>query len=300
MERGGDPTHGCHAGCVIQCSQTYKDKEGREVTSGFEYETIWSFGAPTGIRDLDIIAEIDRVMDDIGVDSIETGIAMGVAVDAGILEYGDGQRALELVRDELAHGTPLGRIIGGGAGMVGKLYGLVRVPVVKNQGITAYEPRAIKGQGVTFATNTMGGDHTTGFAVANNIMHIGGHLDPHKKEGQIELSRGLQILTAALDSTGMCLFVAFPLAENPDTMSSLLEMISARLGTELDYDSFVELGTRVIKVEREFNKRAGLGAADDRLPEFMRYEPLPPHNVVWDFTGEELDSVWAFLDEEEQ
>jgi aldehyde:ferredoxin oxidoreductase len=56
----------------------------------------------------------------------------------------------------------------------------------------------------------------------------------------------------------------------------------------------------VIKVEREFNKKAGLGAADDRLPEFMRYEPLPPHNVVWDFTGEELDSVWAFLDEEEQ
>ena len=296
VERHGDTTHGCHAGCVMQCSQTYNDKEGKVLTSGFEYETIWSFGAHAGIQDLDLIAELDRIMDDLGVDSIETGIAVGVAVDAGILSYGDGQRILELVRDELAQGTPLGRIIGAGAAEIGRLYGLVRIPVVKNQGITAYEPRAVKGQGVTFATNTMGADHTTGYAVANNIMHIGGHLDPLSKEGQVELSRQLQILTAAIDSTGMCLFIAFPLSENPETMSSLIEMISARLGVDLEYSNFEELGVKTLKVEREFNLKAGLTKAHDRLPEFMSYEPLPPHNVVWDFSGEELDEVWNFLD----
>jgi len=300
VERNGDTTHGCHAGCVMQCSQTYNDKEGKEVTSGFEYETIWSFGAHTGIQNLDLIARLDHLMDDLGVDSIETGIAMGVAVDAGLLVYGDGQRALELIRDEMANGTPLGRIIGAGAAEIGRLYGLVRVPVVKNQGITAYEPRAVKGQGVSFATNTMGGDHTTGYAVANNIMHIGGHIDPHTKEGQVELSRQLQIITAAIDSTGMCLFIAFPLSENPDTLSSLIEMISAKLGVELDYSNFEELGIKTLKVEREFNKKAGLTNAHDRLPEFMKYEPLPPHNVVWDFTGEELDALWDFIDNPEK
>jgi aldehyde:ferredoxin oxidoreductase len=171
--------------------------------------------------------------------------------------------------------------------------------VVKNQGITAYEPRAVKGQGVSFATNTMGGDHTTGYAVANNILHIGGHNDPHAKEGQVELSRQLQITIAAIDSTGMCLFIAFPLSENPDILSSLIEMISAKLGVELDYSNFEELGIKTLKVEREFNKKAGLTNAHDRLPEFMKYEPLPPHNVVWDFTGEELDALWDFIDNPE-
>jgi aldehyde:ferredoxin oxidoreductase len=129
-------------------------------------------------------------------------------------------------------------------------------------------------------------------------MHVGGHLAPHSKEGQVELARNLLILTAGIDATGMCLFIAFPLAENPDTMPALIEMISARFGTELDYDSFIELGIKTLKLERAFNKKAGLTNAHDRLPEFMTYEPLPPHNVVWDFTGDEIDEVWNFIDKD--
>jgi aldehyde:ferredoxin oxidoreductase len=293
-ERDGQTHHPCHRGCVIQCSQVYNDKDGNYLTSGFEYETIWSFGAHAGIRDLDIIAKLDNIMDDIGVDSIETGVTMGLAVDAGILEYGDGEAALKLVGEDVANGTPLGRIIGGGAGNLGKLYGLVRVPVVKNQGIPAYEPRAVKGQGITYATNPMGADHTSGYAVATNILGVGGQVDPLKKEGQIELSRNLQISTAAIDSTGMCLFVAFPVLDDPDAMPAIIDMINARFGCELNFDSVMELGAHILKMERDFNIKAGLTSAHDRLPEFMSYEKLPPHDVIWDFTPEELDSFWDF------
>jgi len=293
-ERDGNTTHGCHAGCVIQCSQVYNDKEGKYLTSGFEYETIWALGAHLGIKDLDQIAKIDALMDDLGLDSIETGVTLGLAVDAGILEFGDGEKAYSLLADELANGTPLGRIIGSGTGNLGKLYGLVRVPVVKNQAIPAYEPRAVKGQGITYATTTMGADHTAGYAVATNILNSGGYVDPLRKEGQVELSRNLQIASAAVDSTGMCIFVAFPALDDPTCLPELIDMINARFGIELTGDDVTNLGKNILKTERAFNIKAGFTSADDRLPEFMKYEALPPHNVTWDFTNEEIDAFWDF------
>ncbi|CAE10858.1 aldehyde ferredoxin oxidoreductase family protein [Wolinella succinogenes] len=292
--RGGKTTHGCHAGCVIQCSQIYNDADGNYLTSGFEYETIWAFGSNAGIQDLDQIAKIDALMDDLGVDSIETGVTLGIAVDAGIVNYGDGEKIYDLIKNDIAKGTPLGRILGGGTHLVGKLYGLVRVPTVKGQGMPAYEPRAVKGQGVTYATSTMGADHTAGYAVATNILNSGGYVDPLKKEGQIILSRNLQIATAAVDSTGMCIFVAFPLLDDPKSLTALVDMINARFGTSLTGDDVTNLGMKILKTERAFNLKAGLTPSDDRLPEFMKYESLPPHNVVWDFTNEELDSFWDF------
>jgi aldehyde:ferredoxin oxidoreductase len=292
--RGGKTTHGCHAGCVIQCSQVYNDKDGNYLTSGFEYETIWALGSNFGINDLDLIAKIDGLMDDLGVDSIETSVTLGLAVDAGILAYGDGQKAYELLSKDLPNGTPIGRIIGGGTHILGKLYGLVRVPTVKGQGIPAYEPRAVKGQGITYATTPMGADHTAGYAVATNILNSGGYVDPLKKEGQVELARNLQIATAAVDSTGMCIFVAFPALDDPKCLPALVDMINARFGCNLSIDDVVNLGKTILKREHEFNIKAGFGKADDRLPEFMKYETLPPHNVVWDFTGEEIDEFWNF------
>ncbi len=296
-ERGGKTTHGCHAGCVIQCSQVYPDKDGNYLASGFEYEMIWAFGANLGIKDLDLIAKIDHLMDDLGVDAIETGVTLALATETDLIEYGDGERAYEILKYEVAKGTPVGRIVGSGAGNLGKLYGLVRVPVVKNQGIPAYEPRAIKGQGVTYATTPMGADHTAGYAVATNILNSGGYIDPLKKEGQLELARNLQIASAAVDSTGMCIFVAFPALDDPACLPALIDMINARFGINLTGDDVTGLGERIIKTEREFNKKAGLTNSADRLPEFMKYEKLPPHDVVWDFTNEEIDSVWGYLDE---
>jgi len=292
--RGGSTTHGCHAGCVIQCSQTYNDKDGNYLASGFEYEMIWAFGANFGINDIDLIAKIDNLMDDIGVDAIETGVTFGVAAEGGLLEFGDGETVYKILSEDVPKGTPVGKIIGSGAGNVGKLYGLVRVPVVKNQSIPAYEPRAIKGQGITYATTPMGADHTAGYAVATNILNSGGYIDPLKKEGQVELSRNLQIASAAIDSTGMCIFVAFPALDDPACLPALIDMINARFGINLTGDDVTNLGARILKTEHEFNLKAGLGAADDRIPEFMKYEPLPPHNVVWDFTNEEIDAFWDF------
>lgn len=291
-ERGGKPTHSCHNGCVIRCSQQYVDKAGGYITSGFEYETIWGLGADACIKNLDEIAYIDRAMDEVGIDSIETAVTIAVAMDAGVIPWGDGKAALDLV-EQIGKGTPLGRIIGSGAAVTGKVFGMTRVPVVKNQAIPAYDPRAVKGVGLTYATSPMGADHTAGYAVATNILKVGGFVEPLKKDGQVELSRNLQIATAAVDSTGMCLFIAFAILDIADGFNALIDMINAQYGLALTADDVTALGKAILKTERGFNERAGFTRAHDRLPEFFE-EECPPHNTTWDFTDEEIDEVFNF------
>lgn len=294
QERGGKPSHNCHAGCVIQCSQIYKDKDKNFKTAGFEYESIWAMGADCCVDNLDDIAEADWLMDDIGIDTIETSVAFGVAMEAGVLEFGDGKGMCQIIKEDIGKGTALGRIIGNGAGSVGRSFGVTRVPVVKNQAIPAYDPRSVKGMAITYATTPMGADHTTGYAVTANILGVGGSVDPLSNEGQVELSRNLQIATAAIDSTGMCLFIAFAALDDPNCLPALIDLINARYGLSLTGDDVTNLGKSILKTERGFNQAAGFTNTDDRLPEFFYNEPLPPHNVVVDFSGEEIDSFWNF------
>lgn len=293
VSRNGSPSHGCQSGCIIKCSQVYNDADGNFVTAGFEYETIQLLGANSLIGDLDIIAKCDWVMDDIGIDSIEGSVVINVAMEAGIIPWGDGQGAYRLLNEEIRTGTPLGRILGNGAGAVGRAYGLTRVPVVKNQAIPAYDPRTIRGFGITYATSTMGADHTAGYAIATNILKIGGFVEPLKNEGQVDLSRNLQIATAAVDSTGLCLMVAFPALDVPECFAAIYEMINARYGLSLTANDVSELGKYVLKTERAFNQAAGFTSAHDRLPEFFD-EQLPPHNIGWNYPGEQIDEFWNF------
>lgn len=293
VDRKGKPTHNCHAGCVISCSQVYNDKEGKFVTAGFEYETIWGFGAVCMVDDLDIIAQADRICDDIGIDTIETAVAISTAMEGGVIPFGDGEGMLNLIR-EIGKGSYLGRIIGNGAGFTGKAFGVTRVAVVKNQAIPAYDPRAVKGIGVTYATTPMGADHTAGYSVATNILKVGGDISPLAKEGNVKLSKDLQVATATIDSLGLCLFVAFSVLDKPEVYQAMVDMIDAKNGPDTVKDDVAELGKFVLATERKFNAAAGFTKSDDRLPEFFE-EPVPPHDATWDFSGEELDEVFDFV-----
>ncbi|MDD2734088.1 MAG: aldehyde ferredoxin oxidoreductase C-terminal domain-containing protein [Desulfuromonadaceae bacterium] len=291
IKRGGSATHGCHRGCVIQCSGIYNDKDGKYLTKQPEYETVWSHGGHCGISNLDAIAQMDYMDDNFGVDTIEMGVTIGVAMDAGLAEFGDEAGAIRLL-EEVGKGTPLGCVLGSGAGITGKVFGVERVPVVKNQALPAYDPRAVQGIGVTYATTTQGADHTAGYAIATNILKVGGDVDPLKTEGQIELSRNLQIATAAIDSTGMCLFIAFAILDQPETFQALLDMLGSFHGITMTGDDVVALGKKVLSAERDFNTRAGFTKHDDRLPRFFYTEPVAPHNVTFMMKDEELDEVF--------
>lgn len=289
QERGGQTSHlGC-AQCAVRCSNEFPDKDGNYVTSSLEYETIWSMGGMTGIDDLDIIAQLDRLCDDIGLDTMNIGVAVACAMDAGKIRFGDGPAALGLV-EEIGAGTEFGKILGNGPEAVGKHLNHDRIPTVKGQSIAAYDPRAMQGNAVTYATSPMGADHTAGNVLGE---YLTGNLDPLKPDGQVAASRNTQIAMAAVDCTGLCLLASFPLT-TPEGGKAFLDAMNARFGTELTPDDIPAMGIRVLKEEREFNRKAGFTNKDDRLPEFFHKEPLPPHNKTVLITDEEMDTTFDF------
>ena len=281
--------HACSPGCIIQCSNVWHKPDGTEHVSCQEYESIWSLGADCGIDSLDATGELIRLCNDYGVDTIEAGVALGVAMEGGLAEFGDAEAAIKLMH-EVGKGTPVGRILGNGAAFTGRALGVTRVPTVKGQAMPAYEPRAVKGIGVTYATTTMGADHTAGYTIAPEILGVSGKADPFSvKKG--ELSRAFQHSTAFIDTSGHCLFIAFAILDIASGFEGLVEECAGVLGTNWTGDDVVNMGRDIVKREREFNLAAGMTNKDDRMPEFMKYEPLPPHNVVWDVPDAELDSV---------
>ena len=288
--RSGKTTEGCHTGCIIQCSQQYNDANGEYVTSGFEYETVWAFGANALIKDMDDIAAMDRLCDEKGMDTIEIGNTIAVAMDGGIIPWGDGKAAIELLK-KVGTDDPMGMIIGNGVGFAGGAFGVERLPIVKNQSMPAYDPRAVKGVGVTYATTAMGADHTAGYGVCQNILGVGGTVDGHKKEGNVELSKNLQVATAAIDSMGFCLFVAFAVLDSENGVQTMADLVQAYTGNTFTADDLVNLGVNCMKDEQEFNERAGFTKMDDKLPRFFETDPLPPHNVVWDIDEDELQGA---------
>ncbi|MCJ7824457.1 MAG: aldehyde ferredoxin oxidoreductase [Anaerolineales bacterium] len=289
--------HNCHPGCITKCSNIYPDELGKAIVSCLEYETAWALGANCGIDDLDIVARMTRECNDLGLDTIEAGNSIAVAMEGGLLEFGDAEGALKLF-DEVRKKTPLGRILGQGVEATAKAFGVHRVPTVKGQSMPAYEPRAIKGIGVTYATTPMGADHTAGYTIAPEIAGVGGKVDPLTDEGKADLSLAFQASTAFIDSTGYCLFIAFPVLDIEKGFAGMIDSVAGVMGMDLTGDDVTAMGKEILKMERLFNERAGFTKEDDRLPEFMRYEKLPPHDVVWSMADEDLDKVFDWVHED--
>ncbi|NQU03188.1 MAG: aldehyde ferredoxin oxidoreductase [Syntrophaceae bacterium] len=283
-ERNASAGHPCSPGCVIRCCNKYNDSEGSYVVSSLEYETIALMGANLGIASLDTIAAMNRRCNDYGLDTMEIGVAIGVAMEAGIAKFGDETAAQRLI-DEIARGTVLGRVIGQGAAITGRVFAVRRVPAVKGQAIPGYDPRALKGTAVTYCTSPMGPDHTAG-----NCLPGRGGVDPSRLDGQIKVSRDLQVMSIVLDVMGLCLFVG-PMTDSMEVISQLLTHAT---GENVSVQDVLEIGKSALRTELRFNKLAGLTREDDRLPKFFRVEKLPPNDLLFDIADDDLDETLSF------
>jgi aldehyde:ferredoxin oxidoreductase len=281
--------HKCMSGCIIGCSNVFTDENGEIIVSGLEYESIVLTGSNCMIDDIDIIAKINRACNDIGVDTMDVGAAIALAMEGGILAMGDGNAALALV-NEIREGSENGIMIGNGCKITGENLGSKRIPHVKGQSMAAYDPRGLKGTGTTYATSAMGADHTVGNAIPNPLSQY----DPASPDGQGEMSSFLQIYHAAIDSLGLCLFASLPALDFPDLQGHMVQGVAAMVGETLDKDYIKQLGITTLKAEKEFNLRAGFTKEDDRLPQFFKEEPLLPSGNVFDVSDEDLDKVNAF------
>lgn len=276
--RGGK-MHGCMPGCVVRCSIIFNGSDATHLTSALEYETIAMLGTNLAITNLDAIARMDRMCDELGVDTIEVGSAIAQLMEAGIIQFGDEQKVVSIL-EELGEGISLGRIVGHGTAFTAQFLGLDRVPVCKGQAIPAHDPRACKAVGVTYCVTPMGADHTAGIDYRDSLS----------KEGQVHRSRDAQIVNATIDSIGYCL-LAMP-RKGHLIYDVLAKLLNARYGTDLKAEGVRNMGFNTIKEELAFNHSAGWTAVQNRLPEFLKKEKLPPHNEVFDIPQDEIDAIF--------
>ena len=281
QSRGGR-MHGCMPGCVVQCSIVFNGEDGQHLTSALEYETLAMLGTNLGITNLDAIAQMDRMCDDLGIDTIEVGSAIAQLMEAGVIEFGDDQKVIGILKD-LRESSPIGKIVGHGTAFTAQFLGLDRVPVSKGQAFPAHDPRACKAVGVTYCTSPMGADHTAGLDYRDSLS----------KEGQVKRSRDAQILSATIDSVGYCL-LALP-AKGQVMYEVLVKLLNARYGTDLNTEDAMNIGISTIKDELAFNHSAGWTDVHNILPEFMKTEKLPPNDVVFDVQQEEIDVIFKDL-----
>jgi len=280
MGRSGTP---CLPGCTIQCSNVFPREDGSRLVASIQYESISLLGSNLEIPNLDDVGELNELCNEVGVDTIETGAALGIAMEAGVCPFGDAEGSKKLI-NEIGEGTYLGRILGNGAAFTGQAFGIRRVPVAKGQAMPAYDPRSLKGNGVTYVTSNMGADHTSG-----NCFETARTNNPLGTEKQVYNSRQLQVRAAILDTMGVCLFTRPAFVRFPELLTGLFH---AALGWDLTFADVRRLGAQVLDLEREFNIRAGVSEVFRPMPEFMREEPLPPNNTVFDISEEEMQSIW--------
>jgi len=286
LARNGQIGTRCMPGCVIACRNVYVDEAGAPIVGTLQYETIALLGSNLGFGNLDDVARLNYLCNDLGLDTIEAGAALGVAIEAGLAKFGDLDSVAALLR-QVGEGTVLGKVIGCGAVTTGRVLGIRRVPAALGQAMPGYDPRSLKGNGVTYATSPQGADHTAG-----NAFGARKEVNPLGIEGQRALSLKLQIIGAMLDSTGLCLFARPPVLADPQLLVDLINGVFGWGWTKEDVDRF---NRDVLRTELEFNRRAGITAADYRIPEYMCEEALPPHGVTFDVPDAELDSVFNAL-----
>ncbi len=284
----------CSPTCVIRCSNIIVDENGNHVTSSLEYETIALNGSNCMINDLDSLAKLDHLCDDNGIDTIEFGVTIGVAMDAGKIEWGDADKVLEILDKEIRNNTKTGQLYGNGVCHLGAEINYERIPQVKGQGISAYDPRVFKAMSLTFATSPMGADHTAGAAIAGRSARsdrdYGEFSDP---ENKADLSYELQIYTVVLDSMGCCYFIG----PSYETMELIAGVINAMHDTNLTREDVINLGKKIIRTELDFNKKAGITQDMNDVPEFFKIEPSPPTNLKFEFSKDVLKNFWSKLED---
>ncbi len=272
-----DPCYRCPIGCGRHC------KVGDIEGGGPEYETIWAFGGDCGIDDLEEIIKANYWCNEMGIDTISVGatIACGMELyqkgyikDADLdgvpLEFGNAKAIVEWTK-RIGMREGLGDKMSEGSYRLADSYGVPELSMtVKKQEIPAYDPRAIQGQGLQYATSNRGGCHVRGYLISPEILGLPEKLDRFSLEGKAAWVKIFQDFTAFIDSSGLCLFTSFAMGA-PDYAA----MYNAVIGAEFDANDVLHAGDRIWNIERIFNLAAGVDPSQDTLPKRLLEDPIP-------------------------
>lgn len=286
-ESDGKPnlvTNAACFGCTIACGristidpQHYTIQNRPEyigASGGLEYEAAWALGCDTGVDDIDALTYANFLCNEDGWDPISFGSTVAAAMelfdigaitteDTGGVEMKFGSaEALTKAAEMVSIGEGFGKDLGLGSKRLCEKYGHPELSMtVKGQEFPAYDPRAVQGMGLAYATSNRGACHLRGYTVSSEIMGVPVKTDPLSTEGKPDLVKAFQDATAAVDSTGLCVFTTFAW-----TMEDIAPQVDAACEGGFTAESMLEAGERIWNLERQFNLDAGLTAADDTLP----------------------------------
>ncbi len=277
-------------GCTIACGRISKMDENHftvqnkpqywGASGGLEYEAAWALGAANGVNDLEALQYANQLCNEDGIDPISFGATVGAVMELyemGVLtreqvgieaKFGSAQ-ALAYLAEQTVTGQGFGKEVGLGSKRLTAKYGHPDLSMsVKGQEFPAYDGRGIQGIGLAYATSNRGACHLRGYTVASEVMGIPVKTDPLATEGKPELVKAFQDATAAFDSSGLCIFTTFAWG-----LPDLAPQISAACGEDYSPEALGTIGERIWNMERDFNNRSGLTAADDTLPKRLLTEP---------------------------
>ena len=282
--RGGETQHACMPGCLIKCSNVYVDDSGRELVSPLEYETIGLLGTNCGLEDPDDVARLNETANDLGVDSIELGATIGVLMEAGEGAFGD-VGFMQNCLAEIRSGSARGRLYASGTARVGAALNVARVPVIKKQAISAYDPRIIEVTGISMMVTAQGADHTVGNAPSFKC-------DDKTIDELVAESLRMQINSAVADSMGLCVFGR---SVTDDNLKLIADAINDAFDAGMTPDAIRDIGLETLRLEAAFNKAAGFDQDDDELPSFFHDEALPPTNKMARLHSREVNAAMQAL-----
>ena len=277
IARGGETAHACMPGCIIECSNVYADADGKEIVSPVEYETIGLMGTNCGLADPDDLARANAAANDLGIDSIEAAPPSACSWRRGSESSATSASCSGCSTRSVAaprRGASTRRAPRG----AGAHFGVKRVPVIKKQAISAYDPRVIEATGITMMVTAQGADHTAG-----NVPRM--NTEDKSTDEVVDASMEAQVAMAAADSLGFCIFGRGVTNTHLDMIATA---INNAVGTRLDAGFFHALGRETLKLEAQFNRQAGFTVEDDELPAFFYDEALPPSDRTARFHGEEV------------
>jgi aldehyde:ferredoxin oxidoreductase len=270
--------------CTIACGRISKVNEEHytvqnkpeywHASGGLEYEAAWALGAATGVKDLDALTYANFICNEQGIDPISFGATLGAAMEmyedgvitdketGGLkLKFGSAE-ALTQATELTGKAEGFGKELGMGSKRLCDKYGKPELSMtVKGQEFPAYDPRGIQGMGLTYATSNRGACHLRSYTVSSEILGIPEKTDPLVTDGKAGLVKAFQDATAAVDSSGLCIFTTFAW-----TLDDIAPQIDGALPGEWSVDKLLEVGERVWNLERQYNLQAGFTAKDDTLP----------------------------------
>jgi aldehyde:ferredoxin oxidoreductase len=254
----------------------------RHATEGPEYENAWSLGADCGIGDLDAILKANAICNDLGMDPISLGATIAAAMELferGVLSeaetgmplrFGSGE-ALVALAELTGRREGFGTEVAEGSKRLGEKFGHPEVFMgVKGQEFPAYDPRALQGMGLGYATCNRGACHLRAYTVSAEVVGAPEAIDPRATAGKARLTAEMQNASTAVDATGLCLFLTFG-----NTLSDLTPLLAAATGIDYGDEDLLRAGERIWNLERLWNLRAGIDASQDELPKRMLEEPIP-------------------------